>query len=138
MRNFFARLSQKMSFWMYGRNGMDSLNMFLAVAALVLSILSNFRKLWILSPLSSVCIVFFIIRFVSKNLCKRRAENAKYLEIKNKIVGRVPTYKKMWQDRKTHKFFKCPNCKTTLRLPKGRGKIQITCPKCQNKIIRKT
>lgn len=138
MKNFFLNVSRKFALWMYGRNGLDPLNMFIAVIALVLSFASNFRKLWFLSPLSSICIVFFIIRFVSKNLYKRRAENAKYLEIKNKIVGKAPTYKKMWQDRNTHKYFKCPSCKTTLRVPRGRGKIEITCPKCQTKIIKNT
>lgn len=68
MKNFFLNVSRKFALWMYGRNGLDSLNMFIAVLALVLSIASNFRKLWFLSPLSSVCIVFFIIRFVSKKL----------------------------------------------------------------------
>lgn len=138
MKNFFLNVSRKFAFWMYGRNGMDSLNMFIAVVALVLSVLSNFRPFYILSPLSTFCIIVFIVRFVSKNLQKRREENAKYLQIKNKFLGKIPTYKKMWQDRNTHKYFKCPNCKTTLRLPKGRGKIEITCPKCQNKIIRRT
>ncbi len=138
IRNFFRNLGFAFSRFMYGRNGLDSLGQAILIAAVVLSILSNFPYLFILSPISTALLVWEIFRFCSKNVYKRGAENQKYLAIKPKIVGFFATQKKIFKERKTHKYIKCKTCRQGIRLPRGRGKIEVTCPKCHMKFITKT
>lgn len=137
MRGFLQNLGYRLSNWMYGRNGMDSLNHFLIIAAIVLNLLSYLPDLWPLHLLSSALLVWAIFRFCSKNLYKRQQENTKYFEIKNKFTRQKNTHKKMWDERATHKYFRC-RCGTRLRVPRGKGKIEIHCPKCGNKMIKKS
>ena len=138
MRSFFSRLVYKLNVFMYGRNGMDAFNKFLFVVAIVFSVLSYFRPFYLLSPLSTLVIIYILYRAVSKNLYKRQKENAKFWDIRKKFLKGFNLRKKMWQDRNTHKYFKCKNCKTVLRLPKNRGKIEVICPKCNAKTIHTT
>ena len=105
--------------------GMDDLNKALIVATLVSSILNLIVNSKILYLLSNIFFIVFIIRYFSSNKNKRRQENnlyrkyAKYLKLK-------------WQYRKTHRIFMCKNCKQIIRVPKGNGKIEVTCPTCGN------
>ena len=73
----------------------------------------------------------------SKNHEKRRAELRWYYEKKNKYTNIISSQKKLHQMRKTHRIYKCKNCKTMLRVPKGVGKIKITCSKCKTTMIKK-
>ena len=113
---------------MYGRNGVDAFGRFLLIAALVLNVISCLPYMDILYFASAGLLVYLIFRTLSKNLYKRQSENAKYLKIQNKFLRDKNTRKKMWDERKTHKYFKC-KCGTRLRVPRGKGKIEITCPK---------
>ena len=122
---------------MYGRNGVDAFGRFLLIAALVLNVISCLPYMDILYFASAGLLVYLFFRTLSKNLYKRQSENAKYLKIQNKFLRDKNTRKKMWDERKTHKYFKC-KCGTRLRVPRGKGKIEITCPKCKTKIIKKT
>ena len=122
---------------MYGRNGVDSFNRFLLITALVVNLISSLADSWLLSLLGSGILAYCIFRTLSKNLYKRQSENEKYLNIKNKILRDKNTRKKMWDERNTQKYFKC-RCGTRLRVPKGKGKIEITCPKCKTKMIKRT
>ena len=137
MRNFLQNLGYRISVFMYGRNGMDAFNHFLLISALIVNIISCLPYLSLLSLLGTALIAYCIFRTLSKNLYKRQGENLKYLNIKNKFLRDKNTHKKMWDERKTHKYFKC-KCGTRLRVPKGKGKIEITCPKCKTKIIKRT
>jgi len=137
LRNFFERLSYKIGAFMYGRNGLDAFGQFLLITALIVNIISSFADSLILSLAGSAILVYMIFRTLSKNLYKRQSENAKYLEVKNKLLRGKNTHKKMWDERKTHKYFKC-KCGTRLRVPKGKGKIEITCPNCKTKMIKRT
>lgn len=122
---------------MYGRNGVDSFNRLLLITALVVNLISSLADSWLLSLLGSGILAYCIFRTLSKNLYKRQSENAKYLNVRNKLLRDKNTRKKMWDERKTHKYFKC-KCGTRLRVPKGKGKIEITCPKCKTKMIKRT
>lgn len=138
IRRFIRNLGFAFSRFMYGRNGLDSLGQAILIAAVVLSLLSNLPYLFVLSIISTVLLGWEIFRFCSKNLYKRSVENQKYLSIKPKIVGFFATKKKIFKERKTHKYIKCKICKQGIRLPRGRGKIEVTCPKCHTKFVTKT
>ncbi len=138
MRGFFGRLGNTIRYFMQGRYGMDKLGTFLLIVGFVLSFLSCIRPLAFLSIPALAIIIWVYFRCFSKNFYKRQRELAAYMKIHNKISGRLATSKRMRRERKTHKFFKCRSCKTRLRVPRGKGKIEITCPKCRTKIIKKT
>lgn len=137
MTNWFQTLGYKLRMWMYGRNGMDAFGQFLLICAIVVNILSYLPYLRLFSLMGTALLIWEIVRFCSKNLYKRQQENAKYWSIRQKASKSLAFYKKMWQERATHRYFKC-KCGTRMRVPKGKGKIEITCPKCQSKIIKKT
>lgn len=138
----FRRLAYKFQQFMLGRRGFDTLGFALIIAyfalSLVMSVLRFFAHLFAVRVIyiglwafSLVGLVFFFIRFFSRNFPKREKENRAFLKFYNGVKSRV-------RDRKTHAFFKCPACKNTLRVPKGRGKITVTCPVCREKIQRRS
>ena len=132
--NWFRRLGEKISAgmrrFMTGRYGTDKLNMVILSAGLIACLLSLFIRLplvnLILTLLSYGLMIWAIFRALSRNTYKRYRENSRYL-----------TFLKRFQD-KEHRYYCCPRCHQSVRVPRGKGKIAITCPKCKEKFIRKT
>lgn len=119
--------------FMAGRNGNDRLNLFLIVIGIIFIILGVvFRDSagLLFNTLTLVIIVFVYFRMFSKNLSKRQTENAKYMEIRCVIISKFRLLREKWVQRNEYKFFRCPSCRTALRVPRGRGKIMIVCKKC--------
>lgn len=138
MRSFFDRLRFKMAAFMQGRYGMDALSKAMLIWAIVCGFLSNLPYLRFLYILFTVLIVLIYVRCLSKNTSARRRELYKYYDIKNAIKDKYKLKKKIWNERKTHRYFKCPKCKALLRVPKGKGKIEVTCRVCKEKIIKRS
>lgn len=124
--------------FMYGRYGNDELNFALIVLSLLLSLVSNFDKLWFFYFISIIPVAVAAWRFISRNTNARYNERIKFISAVSFFKDRFIKIKSRSQDRKTHRFYTCKKCKAKLRLPKGRGKIKITCPKCGNTMIKKT
>lgn len=124
--------------FMQGRYGVDEISYLSIGLSLIISILSNFDKLWFLRFVSWIPLILSLIRTLSRNITARIAEREKYLTLVEPIKSFIKLQINKYRDRKTHRYFRCNNCKATLRVPKGRGKISITCPKCGNKITKKT
>ena len=124
------KLRQWLRWFMAGRYGTDKLNIALLVAALVLCVLPIFIRLPLLNlilALGSYGLTgYAIFRCFSRNTYKRYEENRRYLRFVERIKDRQ------------HKYFNCPRCRQQVRVPKGKGKIAISCPKCREKFIRKT
>lgn len=142
MRNFLYRISSALARFMYGRNGSDQLNLALLAAyvivVLVQMLLSRIPVArMILETVSLALALAIFFRALSKNLTKRRAENARFLSWWNPVRCRIAGARSRSQD-KEHKYFTCKSCKTICRVPAGKGKIEITCPKCGGKIIGKS
>lgn len=133
---FFQNIMVSINRFMYGRYGYDKLSRFLTIVALVLMILSPLS--FALYLLSVFIFGFTIFRSFSKNIAKRRAELEKYYTVSNKIKSYFRLKKQIFNQRKTFKYYKCPVCRAYLKVPKGKGKIEISCPKCKNKIVKKT
>lgn len=133
-RTFMQRFQQ----WMIGRNGNDALNLFLLIMYVLVSFLGSLTRFYILNSLAFLCLIFCIFRMFSKNTSQRYQENAKFLTWWNKIKGKCSIWVKRGKEHKTHSYFTCKSCGQTIRVPKGKGKICITCPKCKNEFIKKT
>lgn len=114
-----------------GRNGIDNLGKTLLWGALIIMILSTLLGLGILYSVALVLLCYVYIRAFSRNLERCQRQNAKYLSWRN--------FRKLrFQQRKTHKFYRCPKCKQQLRVPKGKGRISITCRSCGERFEKKT
>lgn len=128
--NFLQRL-------MYGRCGADQLGFALMGVYLVCYLLSAFIRSSLLRLLGLVCLILALLRMFSRNLPRRRAENDKFLEAVRPIIRQHNVNKCRRQD-KEHCYFKCPNCGQQLRVPKGKGRISITCRSCGASFEKKT
>lgn len=135
--NFLFKLAYKYRQFMMGRYGSDELNLVLVVFSAILLFLSRIKYMWFLYFISLLIFAFAIIRMYSRNIAQRHKEKMLYLKIKNKIMGFYRIKRDSWKYRKTHKYFRCKTCKASIRVPRGVGKIQVTCPKCKTKVIKK-
>ncbi len=139
---FLQRVGNAVARFMYGRNGNDQLGWTTFGLALVLDIVSVFAGsdlfYAVCTLLSAVALVWTFFRMLSKDLQKRRAENAWFCnKIYFPIKRRFAAGKQQRAD-KDHKYFTCPNCRTVCRVPRGKGNIVITCPKCRTEIRGKS
>ncbi len=135
------RFREKLAKFMYGRCGTDQLSRFLLILTLAFIVLSWFfggvfqSLFWALGMAS---LVYCYYRMFSRNIYKRQQENAWYLRKKDAVTRWFRSVKDRWQQRKDYRFFRCPKCHALLRVPKGKGKIQLTCRKCGNRFERKS
>ena len=123
--------------FMYGRYGMDQLNIALLLVYLVLYLISGLFRSHTLRLLSFLCLITVTVRFFSRRADQRREENARFLNAVGPLLRRYNVNKSRRQD-KDHSYFKCPNCGQQLRVPKGKGKISITCRSCGASFQEKT
>ncbi len=131
MRNFFERLRWKLQAFMRGRNGMDELNRVLTYAVLIVYVISLFTQSTILYYISFIGLIYITYRMLSKNLYERREENRKF-------VTWMETTRIKIEQRKDYKIFKCKGCGRNIRVPRGKGKIEVTCPMCGSKTVHRT
>ena len=129
-RQFSAKLALGLRSFMAGRYGTDRLNMVILCTGLAASILSMLIRVQpanlIFWALSYGLMIWAICRSLSRNTYKRYQENRKFLQFYNRFTDRQ------------HRYFDCPKCRQTVRVPRGKGKISITCPKCHEKFVKKT
>lgn len=130
LRDLGAKMAAGIRSFMQGRYGTDKFNTAILVSGLIACVLCMLIRLplinWLLTILSYVLMGWAIFRSLSRNTYKRYEENRKYLRFVERIKDRQ------------HKYFDCPHCRQPVRVPRGKGKISITCPKCKEKFIRKT
>ena len=128
----------KFARFMYGRYGMDQLSRNLSLICLVLLVITMFSRSNVLYAIALAGIIYTYFRVFSRNIYKRSEENEKYLSFHYKVVGKINRIKYRIKDNKTHKIFKCPSCSQKIRVPRGKGRISIKCPKCRIEFIKKT
>ncbi len=131
MFNFMQR-------FMYGRYGNDTLNRFLMLVSLLLLAVSSFFRFMFPSFLVLALLGLCYYRMLSRNIKRRQAENRWFLSLWLPCKRRLLDWNARLHDSKTHKYYKCSQCKTWLRVPRGKGKINIKCPKCGNQFVKKT
>lgn len=128
-------MKYKIAAFFANRNGFDALSKVIVWSSLILMIVSGFFPVaWLQSVVYGISvagIVYGYFRVFSRDTVSRQAENSAYLSWKRRIA-------QCWHQRKTHRFFRCPKCKTTLRVPRGKGKISISCRCCGEKFIKRT
>ncbi len=131
---WFSQLTYKLKMglqrFMAGRYGTDKLNNTILILGLCLCVISMFLPsgwpVLVMTTLTYLCSITVIFRSFSRNTGKRYRENRRYLALVERIKDRE------------HRYYSCPKCKQSVRVPKGKGKIAITCPKCREKFVKKT
>lgn len=130
LRQLGFKMKMGMSRFMAGRYGTDRLSMVILCGGLFVSLLSVFIR-WpglnlVLVLVSYGLMIWAIFRTLSRNTYKRYQENRRFMLLLSRL-----------KDRK-NRYFQCPKCRQTVRVPRGKGKISITCPKCRERFIKKT
>lgn len=120
-----------------GRYGNDQLNLALIIFGCILTLFLSFFRNPFIRYIGLIPYIVALIRMLSKNIKKRQQENLKFLKISAPWRMFITKKYKQFQD-KDHKYYRCPQCHNTLRVPKGRGKIKISCPHCSKEFIKKT
>ena len=115
--------------FMYGRYGTDTLNNFLLAAYVVLYLLTLITHIRFFQTLGTVTLFLCLFRMLSRNHEKRRSENLLFLKKAEPVIRWLRLRRTIYRD-KDHVYFKCPNCSQQLRVPKGKGKITVTCRSC--------
>ena len=138
IKNWFRSLGSKMQSFMYGRYGFDELSQFLSRIALVSIIAGLFVSPGFFCTIAMVLYIVVMLRTYSRNSVKRQQELAAYYRMIAPMRNWCSLQKRKFSERKTHRYYKCSQCKTSLRVPKGKGKIKIRCPKCGAEIVKKS
>lgn len=134
-------LREKLAKLMYRRYGVDQLGRSMLIFALVLCVLSLFvprRLSGIIYYISLILIILMYIRMFSKNIQKRYQENNKYLSLKASFLRKFQREKEIFSQRRFYHFYRCPRCRQRIRIPRGKGRIEIRCPKCSQTFIKKS
>ena len=134
MRAWFQR-------FMSGRYGGDAFSNFLSLAALVVVVLGLFVPGlfgMLLGWLGWAALIYSYFRIFSRNIARRSAENRWFLAQRYAVQQRFASARTRFAQRKVYRYFRCPRCRQQLRVPRGRGRISITCPKCGTSFIKKS
>ncbi|MBQ9915429.1 MAG: hypothetical protein IJO50_04715 [Clostridia bacterium] len=138
MRRVFEEFAYSIRRLLSGRYGNDELNLFLSRFTMFLLLICLFIRVPVLYSVALVSLFVMVYRSLSKNYSARAREREKFLVLKGKVTSKINLRREIWQHRKTHRYFICKNCKATLRVPRGKGKIEITCRKCGYKMRKRS
>ena len=129
-------MREKLQRFMIGRYGVDSFSRFMLGVALAICVLDIFINSAMLSTWFYILVIYSYFRIFSKNHQKRYQENMKFLQFKNKFTSKFEKEINLMKQRKTHHIYKCPTCSQKIRIPRGKGRICITCPKCKTEFTK--
>ncbi len=124
---FLIELKRRFNQFMRGRYGHDQLNTVILIFYLIFLLVADFvrsdQATHTFNLLSLFTMLLFLLRSFSKNIHQRSKENDQFIKLRDQLMTKTTK-------PQTTKIFRCPNCSQKVRVPKGRGKIEITCPKC--------
>ena len=131
---FFTRMQMALARIMKGSNAIDNLADHALGGSVIFSLLSIFLPVGFIS---TVLLVYAVFRMLSRNIGKRQAENARYIQFAETVGREVRQFFARLKGMKTHKYFRCPSCRNRLRMKRGSGEKMITCPVCRNQFTQK-
>ncbi len=124
--------------FMLGRYGPDYLGTVMFILSIALGVTGGILRFRPLTLLAYVVLIMTLYRMLSRNINRRRAENDRFISIFWPLKRRCKLFIERLKNRKIYKFFKCPACGNILRVPKHKGRVKITCPKCGERFERRT
>jgi len=126
-------LRTRLAKWMVGRNGADEMSMAAVYVALLLVIINIFAKNMVLSIIALLLLAFAVWRMTSKNVAKRREENRAFATKMGPLRPWLRDPSAAFAENRNYKHLKCPECGQPMRVPRGKGRLRVTCPKCHAK-----
>ncbi len=138
MRQFGYQMANRMAQFLYGRNGFDHLARTCNAVAILLLVINLFVHNAVIYFLWMIFFAYSMFRVYSRNIPKRYAENQKFLSMTETPRKYVKLLKLQWRDRSVSRYYICKCCKQQIRVPKGKGRIEIRCSKCGERFIKKT
>ena len=131
-------MKQKFQQFMTGRYGVDQLSRLLLGISVVFCALSLFSRWNLFYLLALALLGYTYYRMFSRNVSKRYAENQKFLNARYRLAVKRDQQKRQFAQRKEYRFYRCPGCRQKVRVPRGKGRISISCPKCRTEFIKKS
>ncbi|MDE7061280.1 MAG: hypothetical protein K2O71_06770 [Lachnospiraceae bacterium] len=128
----------KLQQFMMGRYGVDQLARFLNLFVVILLVVSMLARQWVLYLFALALMTYSYFRIFSRNRQRRYAENIKYLQKTAKIRTSFGAFFREMKMRRTHHIYHCPGCRQKIRIPRGKGKVAVRCPKCSVEFIKKS
>lgn len=123
---------------MQGRYGGDELSRFISIIILILIVVFMFVRFPFENLIILALLIYLYFRIFSKNISKRYAENQKYLRFRDKILRRSHGAGQSRAERKMYHIYKCPGCGQKIRIPRGKGRIMVRCPKCGSEFEKRS
>lgn len=124
---------RKAAEWLRGRQGPDDLAIFSTDLAVVIVIVNLFARVGWLSWVALALVAYSVFRITSKNLGARSRENAAFLKALGPARPWFQNPRAAWREFRAYRHVSCPSCRQRVRVPRGKGKLRVTCPKCGNK-----
>ena len=131
-------MREKLRQFMIGRYGTDGLKQILSIDSLVLLLIASFCRVSLVTYLCAALLIFCYYRTFSRNISMHTEENYKFYTLKDRVDNKFKGWKEQWANRKLYHYYRCPQCRQKLRVPRGRGRIQISCPRCGTQFIKKS
>ena len=131
-------LKYRFTRFMQGRYGVDSLSRFLSVLLLAFIALGLFVRIPFSGMITFVILVILYWRMFSRDIPKRYEENQKFLQIRDKLLGRFSSFGSNMSQFKDYHIYKCPRCNQKIRIPRGKGHIMVRCPSCGYEFHKKS
>lgn len=138
MSRILANLQSSLANFMIGRNGPDAFARTALWVGVVLTLFEMLTGFGIFSLLGLICLAYAMFRCFSRDIPKRACENARFVSLTAKPRAAWRRFNTRWDQRKTTKFLKCPQCGQSLSVPKGKGALRVACPKCRNRFDAKS
>lgn len=131
-------MKEKFRRFMACRYGNDALNQFLSIAVLACLVLSMLFRVGVFYWIGLALAVYEMFRLFSRNISARTAENYKFYTLQENARRWWHGVRGQWSSRRVYHYYRCPKCHQKLRVPRGRGRIQISCPRCGSQFIKKS
>ncbi len=128
----------KLQQFMAGRYGVDQLARSLNLVVIILLVVSMLTRQWFLYLFALGLMFYSYFRIFSRNRARRYAENTKYLQKTAGIRNYFAVLGRDMRTRRTHHIYRCPGCRQKIRIPRGKGKVAVRCPKCSTEFIKKS
>lgn len=128
----------KLRDFMLGRRGLDALSIGLMVLSLIISIFTRFSRSMLIRAVPAVILLYCLYRVLSRDTGKRQQETDVFMRFCRPVAERLGGAISRMRESGSYKFFRCPECSQQVRVPKGKGKIEITCPKCKGRFVKKS
>ena len=129
---------QKVLRFLQERYGIDDLSKFMMGIVFILAVINMFFRLPVLSAIIWAVIILIYFRMFSKNKYKRYQENQLYLKYMGPFQNWIRKQINIIKLRKDYHIYTCPTCKQKIKIPRGKGRIAVRCPKCRTEFIKKS